>query len=205
MTSSFSDKHVVVTGGRSGIGKACVELFESHGAIVHVLDAADRDHPDDVTDERAVEAFFDAVARPPDVLVNGAGTGTAVRLVDMPLSEWRRVLSVNLDGTFLCLRAAARRMVEGAVPGAIVNISSINERWPLTGFGPYCASKAGVKMLTEVAAVELGEHGIRVNSPRSECGRCGGFVGVGGFDGVGGVPASGRGFGRGAHRRLWRT
>ena len=98
-------------------------------------------------------AFFDGLGSPPDVLVNGAGTGTAVRLVDVPLSEWRRVLSVNLDGTFRCLRAAAPRMVEAGRSGAIVNISSINERWPLTGFGPYCASKAGVKMLTEVAAV----------------------------------------------------
>jgi len=164
MGDRFAGRCVVVAGGRSGIGLACAELFEAEGADVAVLDVADPERPVDVCDEAGVDAFFADLDRAPDVVVNAAGTGTGIRLVDLPLAEWRRVLSINLDGTFLCLRAGARRMVAEGVAGSIVNVSSINERWPLTGFGPYCASKAGVRMLTEVAALELGEHGIRVNA-----------------------------------------
>jgi NAD(P)-dependent dehydrogenase (short-subunit alcohol dehydrogenase family) len=154
---------VAITGGASGIGAACATRFASDGASVAVLDLSSTP-PVDVTDEAAVEGWFDSLDRAPDVLVNAAGTGGATRVADTPFAEWRRVLSVNLDGTFLCLRAAASRMIAEGVRGCVVNISSINEFWPLTGFGAYCASKAGVAMLTRVAALELGPHGIRVNA-----------------------------------------
>ncbi len=129
-----------------------------------MLDVTDQERPTDVSDEGQVAGFFDALPAAPDVLVNAAGTGAGARLIDLDLPEWRRVLDINLTGTFLCLRAAARRMIAAGRPGAIVNVSSINESWPLNGFGPYCASKAGVLMLTKVAALELGPHGIRVNA-----------------------------------------
>jgi len=153
-----------VTGGASGIGAACVTRFRAEGAVCHVLDHAHPTEPVDVRDEEAVNRFFATLPAPPDVVVNAAGTGTAVRIIEMDLDEWRRVLDVNLTGTFLCLRAGARRMVSANRPGVIVNISSINEQWPLNGFAPYCASKAGVQMLTRVAALELGPHRIRVNA-----------------------------------------
>jgi 3-oxoacyl-[acyl-carrier protein] reductase len=164
MSERFSGKLAVVTGGRSGIGAACVARFASEGAEVVSLDITDPDAPVDVTDETAVDAFFAELGRAPDILVNGAGTGTLARIVDMPFAEWRRVLSINLDGTFLCLRAAARLMVSQGVPGTIVNIASINQEWAVNGFAPYCASKAGVQMLTKVAALELAPQGIRVNA-----------------------------------------
>jgi len=164
MEQRFTGKLVAVTGGRSGMGAACVERFTAEGAKVAVLDVTGADDPVDVTDEAAVDAWFSHLPAAPDVLVNAAGVGGLTRIVELPLAEWRRILSINLDGTFLCLRAAARRMIADGVRGAIVNLASINEEWPMTGFGPYCASKAGVRMLTRVAALELGPHGIRVNA-----------------------------------------
>jgi NAD(P)-dependent dehydrogenase (short-subunit alcohol dehydrogenase family) len=141
-----------------------MELFGSEGAHCVALDLTHPDNPVDVADEAAVDEFFAGLASAPDVLVNAAGVGFLARLVDCTLSDWRRIININLDGTFLCLRAAARRMVAENRPGAIVNIASINQEWPLNGFGPYCVSKAGVAMLTRVAALELAPRGIRVNA-----------------------------------------
>jgi NAD(P)-dependent dehydrogenase (short-subunit alcohol dehydrogenase family) len=81
----------------------------------------------------------------------------------MPYDVWRRVLSVNLDGAFLCLQAAARLMAPVG-RGAVVNVASINDQWPLRTAAAYCASKAGLSMLTRVAALELGRLGVRVNA-----------------------------------------
>ncbi len=164
MERRFEASHVVVTGGASGIGAGCVDRFNAEGATCHVLDVSGPQRHVDVRDEQQVAAFFDGLTQPPDVVVNAAGTGAGARLVDLELDEWRRVLDINLTGTFLCLRAAARRMMAAGRPGVIVNISSINESWPLNGFGPYCASKAGVAMLTRVAALELAPHRVRVNA-----------------------------------------
>src|SRR5436190_10018229 len=164
MEPRFEGKLVAVTGGSSGIGAACVARFEAEGATCHVLDITDKDRPVSVTDEAAVDQWFADLPDSPDVLVNAAGTGGMTRLVDMEFSEWRRVIDINLDGTFLALRAAARRMVAAGRGGSIVNIASINEAWALNGFGAYCASKAGVNMLTKVAALELGPHDINVNA-----------------------------------------
>jgi NAD(P)-dependent dehydrogenase (short-subunit alcohol dehydrogenase family) len=164
MEQRFVGKLIVVTGGRSGMGAACVERFTQEGAHCAVLDVTDPDDPVDVTDEAAVDAFFRGLPAAPDVLVNAAGVGFLARVADCTLADWRRVIEVNLDGTFLCLRAAVRRMLAEDRAGVIVNITSINEEWPLNGFGPYCASKAAVRMLTKVAALELAPRGIRVNA-----------------------------------------
>jgi NAD(P)-dependent dehydrogenase (short-subunit alcohol dehydrogenase family) len=164
MERRFEGKLVAVTGGRSGIGAACIERFAAEGADCHALDISDAEHPVDVTDEAAVDEWFDALPDAPSVVVNAAGTGGMVRIVDCSFKEWRRVTGLNLDGTFLSLRAAARRMVAAGQGGAIINVASINQDWAVTGFSHYCASKAGVKMLTKVAALELGPHGITVNA-----------------------------------------
>ena len=152
---------VIVTGGGSGIGAACVERFRADGDEVVIFDLTGP-NPVDVSDEDAVEAAFAALDRAPDVLVNAAGVGDGGLLLDMPYPVWQKVLRVNLDGAFLCLTAAAKRMApEGH--GAIVNVCSINDRWPLRTAAAYCASKAALSMLTKVAALELGGSGIRVN------------------------------------------
>ena len=164
MERRFEGKVVAVTGGRSGIGAACVARFEAEGATCHVLDITDADLPIDVRDEAAVDAWFAALPDSPDVLVNAAGSGGLARIVDLDFTEWRRVLDINLDGTFLALRAAARRMVAAGRGGSVVNVASINQEWALNGFGAYCSSKAAVQMLTKVAALELGPHDINVNA-----------------------------------------
>jgi NAD(P)-dependent dehydrogenase (short-subunit alcohol dehydrogenase family) len=152
---------VVVTGGLSGIGAACAEHFRRAGDQVVVADRADPANPVDVADAASVHEFFAALPAAPDVLVNAAGINDGGALLRLSFSAWSRVLDVNLHGTFLCLQAAARRMASNG-GGVIVNISSINDHLAMRTHAPYCVSKAATSMLTRVAALELGEHGIRV-------------------------------------------
>lgn len=156
-----SERLVVVTGGGSGIGQACVQRFGRDGADVWVADVQDSRNPVDVSDESAVDAFFADLPRPPDVLVNAAGVGLGAHLLDLDFATWRKVLGVNLDGTFLCMRAAARRMAEVG-GGVIINITSVNDRVAMRTHAAYCASKAALAMLTRVAALDLGASNIRV-------------------------------------------
>jgi len=82
----------------------------------------------------------------------------------MSYDTWREVLATDLDGAFLCLQRAARRMVSAGRGGRIVNVTSVHEHIPLRTAAAYCAAKGGLGMLTKTMALELGEHGIRVNS-----------------------------------------
>jgi NAD(P)-dependent dehydrogenase (short-subunit alcohol dehydrogenase family) len=99
-----------------------------------------------------------------DVLVNNAGTGASNPFVDQGWDEWREVLAVDLDAPFLCAQRAARRMIAEGTPGRIVNVTSVHEHVPLPGSAAYCAAKGGLGLLTKVMALELAEHGIRVNA-----------------------------------------
>ena len=85
-------------------------------------------------------------------------------LVDLDVNEWDNVLRVNLTGTFLGIQALARSWIATNTPGAIVNIGSTTSFSAVIGQPHYCASKAGVAMLTKAAALELAEHKIRVNA-----------------------------------------
>jgi NAD(P)-dependent dehydrogenase (short-subunit alcohol dehydrogenase family) len=168
----------VVTGGASGIGLASTRRFVADGARVVVgdidraaLDAAATELGDavatvvcDVTVEGDVESLagtaVDRFGRL-DIAFANAGTATASPIVDSARSEWDRVLGVNLTGPFLTIKHAARRMERG---GSIVVTASLNAVQPGAGMAAYCVSKAGVAMLVEVAALELGPSGIRVNA-----------------------------------------
>jgi NAD(P)-dependent dehydrogenase (short-subunit alcohol dehydrogenase family) len=165
-----------VTGGGSGIGAACVRALRAAGADVAVLDLDGRSaervagevggsaYPLDVSDGDAVDAVFSSLG-PLTGLVNCAGiAGEIAPVVAYPRDEWRRVLAVHLDGTFFCTQAAARIMIRGGVDGTIVNTSSINARYGHRGLSAYSAAKAGISMLTRVAALELAASGIRVNA-----------------------------------------
>jgi glucose 1-dehydrogenase len=99
-----------------------------------------------------------------DLLVNNAGVEAPFELVDMPLVEWNRVLTVNLTGVFLASREAARMMRADGVPGAIVMVSSVHEQVPWKTYSHYCASKGGVKLFAQTIARELAPHGVRVVS-----------------------------------------
>jgi glucose 1-dehydrogenase len=175
----------LVTGGDSGIGQGiCFELA-AHGAAVAVnyvgpADEAQRMVAEieeggakalavamDVSSETDVQRAFaetKAAFGGVDLLVNNAGLEHPYLLLDMPLDAWQKVIDVNLTGAFLCAREAARMMRDDGSQGTIVNISSVHEQIPWEQFSHYCASKGGVKMLTQSIAKELAPLGIRVLS-----------------------------------------
>jgi 3alpha(or 20beta)-hydroxysteroid dehydrogenase len=120
----------------------------------------------DVTDEEQWAATVDACRERfglPSVLVNNAGILRFRQLVNTPVDEFRLVVDVNLTGTFLGMKTVAPAMAEGG-GGSIVNISSTSGLIGLPAVSSYTASKWGVRGLTKTAAIELGQHGIRVNS-----------------------------------------
>jgi len=169
----------LITGSAQGIGLACATLLAEAGAHVVLLDrdaaelaAAQASLPDasahvlDVTDEVAVDRTFAAIVAehgPIHILVNNAGLAIRKPSLELSLTDWNAVVAVNLTGAFLCARAAARHMREGA---AIVNIASI---MGLSGGGlypnvSYQATKGGVVNMTRALAVEWASRGIRVNA-----------------------------------------
>ncbi|MEV7431020.1 MULTISPECIES: SDR family oxidoreductase [unclassified Nocardioides] len=174
----------IVTGADSGIGRATAELLATEGYDVGLTSHEDVEGARETAraiEQRGQRAFvepFDAsdpgagavVDRLVEqlgglgVLVNVAGTGHSSRVLDTDLDTWRHVLATDLDGPFLTCRAAARHIVDAGHPGRIVNVTSVHEHVPRLGAAAYCAAKAGLGALTEVLALELGEHGITVNS-----------------------------------------
>ena len=124
----------------------------------------------DVRDPQAVEALAGRVLAEfgrIDFLVNNAGStrgSDRVPALDLPLSEWQRVLGTNLDGTFYMSRCVARHMAAAGRGGAIVNISSIAGRNRTPNTAAYATSKAAIDALSTVLAGELGPKGIRVNA-----------------------------------------
>lgn len=157
---------VVIVGGASGIGAATARLLADGGDRVVVADLA-AEAPGirvDVTDEESVAALLDAVVEQHgrlDGVVNCAGVSTLSPIVDHDAAEFRRVLDVCLTGAFLVLKHAGRRVVDG---GALLSLTSLNARQPGTGLAAYCAAKAGLVALTEVAALELAPRRVRVNA-----------------------------------------
>lgn len=155
----------VVVGGASGIGAAIATALEADGCRVVVADLPSENVQSvDVTDEGSVEALFATVVAEHgrvDVVVNSAGVSTLGLLSELDVAEFRRVVDVNLTGAFLVLKHAGRAVADG---GVIISLTSLNARQPGTGMGAYCAAKAGLAMLTEVAALELAPRRVRVNA-----------------------------------------
>ena len=175
----------IVTGSESGIGRATAVALAEHGHDVGITWYRDRDAAATTAEEvrsrgRRVEVRHLDLTRLPaaadvvdeladalggvDVLVNCAGTGHLTPLLDLDLGTWREVLATDLDGAFVCLQRAARHMVAAGRGGRIVNITSVHEHAPRVGAAAYCAAKGGLGLLTKVAALELAEHGVTVNS-----------------------------------------
>ena len=180
-------KVAIVTGGAKGIGYAVSKRFLSDGARVVIADNDEKAGESAVADlsklgrvrfvladvsqrldvrnliATALNAFGDI-----DVLVNNAGISHAADFLDLKEEDFNRVLSVNLKGTFLCGQAVARFLVkkvgDGADPGSIVNVSSINAIVAIPDQAPYVASKGGVCQLTRAMALSLAPYGIRVNA-----------------------------------------
>lgn len=181
----FENKTCIITGAASGIGEATARLFAEKGANVVVSDVdaekgravVERIRQEggtasffllDVTDENAWSGVIQHVRETYghlNVLVNNAGIGFMKPIRQMTLAQWRHVLSTNLESVFLGIHHAANAMAENEpAGGAIINVSSnlIFKNPPDNA--AYCASKSGVHMLTKVAAVELAELKIRVNT-----------------------------------------
>ena len=155
-------KVAIVTGAGGGIGAAVAARFAAEGAAVVPTDLAECD----VADRAAVDFLVAGILRDHgqlDVVVNAAaqlgGTGN---VLDLSAEDWRRYLSVNLDGTFHVAQAAARAMAPRR-RGSIVTLGSINSHAAEPEAVAYVASKGGVLQLTRAMAVDLAEYGIRVN------------------------------------------
>lgn len=167
----FEGRSALVTGAASGIGKACAELLAREGASRLVLvdsNAGGLEQLDlccpvtrlagSVADERLWQA---AELGALDYAVINAGVAGAGLLADLSFAEWRHILSVNLDGAFLSLRAALRAMSDG---GSIVAVASAAGLKPEPGVAAYGASKAGLIQLARAAAKEVSGRRIRVNA-----------------------------------------
>ena len=178
-------RNALVTGGGTGIGRGITEALLREGATVTI--AARRDDvlaeaieqlvaagtpedriarvPCDVTDEDQVAEAVRVAGRDGnlDVLVNNAGSGMPGVLMNLDAAGWRFCSDVNIVGPALCMKHAALRMKEHG-GGAIVNISSVSATHYQPWLIAYNTTKAGQDMLTRSAAVELAEHGIRVNA-----------------------------------------
>lgn len=165
----FRQKVALVTGGRSGIGRAIARRLRDEGAEVHTAQrGADEEFQSvsvDFSDPSSAEtAVAEVIERSGalDVLVNCAGMMQEVRVEGMSLEDWQRNLAVNLTGPFLMVRAALPHLRE--TRGTIVNVGSIEGLGSNPGHAAYSAAKAGLHGLTRAVAVDHGEEGIRCNA-----------------------------------------
>jgi 3-oxoacyl-[acyl-carrier protein] reductase len=182
----LAGKAVVVTASAgAGIGQAAARRCLDEGARVVISDTHERRlgetldalhaeygdavaaKPCDVTREDDVAQLIEfAVASfgRLDVMINNAGLGGTRSVLEMADDEWTRVLDVTLNGTFRCTRAALRQMVAQGGGGVVVNNASVIGWRAQQGQAHYAAAKAGVMALTRCAALDVAEHGIRVNA-----------------------------------------
>ena len=180
----LAGKIAIVTGTSPNIGGGIAGGLADEGARVACVDVAEDNAQQcadwirarggealglvcDLTDEAQVQAMVGRVRDTwggVDVLVNNAGLLGGLGVLEMPLERWTRQLGVNLTGTFLCTQHVARLMVERGTRGSIIVIVSTAGHQGQAGNIGYCTSKSGLLNFTRAAAMDLAQHGIRVNS-----------------------------------------
>ena len=184
-TGRLDDRVVVVTGGNGGIGLGMATAMAAAGAdlVIWGRDEAKnaaaveqlRGHGRraesvvvDVSDEASVDEAFartiETMGRVDSMFANAGTSGSGTPFWQLPLEEWRRVMTVNLDGVFLCLRAAAAHMVERGDGGSLVLVSSTSAIHGAAGNEAYGTAKTGLLGLTRALAVALARHQVRVNA-----------------------------------------
>lgn len=182
MTENFTEKRVIITGGAQGLGLTIAEGFIAAGATVALLDMNEeklrtsaqslgdraRGYVCDVTDPEAVAAVVRTIEGDLggiDILINNAGIVATDHILEVSGDSWRKIIDVNLSGSFYCSQAVARGMVKRGGGGRIINISSLSGRNGGIMVSPaYSASKAGILGLTKAAARQLAAHKINVNA-----------------------------------------
>ena len=171
----FQQKRALVTGAGKGIGREIACMLHSFNAQVVALSRTERDLQT-LKEEINCETIFAELGDPDaarrsavqagdiDFLVNNAAIAILEPFLETTVEAWDKTVAINLRAVMIVSQVTAKRMIERSVAGSIVNISSMASFQALHDHAAYCASKAGLDQLTAVMAVELGKHGIRVNS-----------------------------------------
>jgi L-xylulose reductase len=171
----FNQKRVLVTGAGKGIGREIATMLHRSNACVVALSRTEKDLRslqeetgcetivaelgDPVAARRAAEQAGDI-----DLLVNNAAIAILEPFLKTTVEAWDKTMAVNIRAVMIVSQVIAEKMIARGVAGSIVNVSSMASFQALHDHAAYCASKAGLDQLTAVMAVELGKHGIRVNS-----------------------------------------
>src|ERR687897_465286 len=182
---SSKPRYAIVTASDSGIGKATAVALAKDGMGFGITWHSDSDGAEatakevraagqngyvaqlDTSDLPGCGDVVDDLAKQLgglDVFVNNAGMGASKLLLDTSYEDWRKVVAVDLDGAFVCLQRAARRMVEAGAGGRLIAVTSVHEHQPRVGSGAYDAAKHGLGGLMKTLALELGRNGITANS-----------------------------------------
>ncbi len=181
----LSGKVALVTGGSRGIGRGIALGLAQHGAAVAIVYHSASSQADDVVAQienlgrrawafqqdlsqtEALSTLADSIwqqAGRVDILVNNAGLAFLEPFNEVTVESWNRVLSVNLDAVFFLTQRLTEHMIKSGIKGRVINLSSKNGFVAEAGLAPYNASKGGLELLTQSLAIELGQHGITVNT-----------------------------------------